>query len=83
LQHRIAEITARANLSENISVIVKSVLEKISLGDRKTVNFLSYQKSKHLLKYSKIKKEWINSNGELFILISVPKEHIRRKNEKN
>jgi len=72
-QLRIAKIYARANLSENISVSVESEFSKELNSTNCNVTFKSIQTSKYLLKFSKVLEKWKNSQGELFILLAVPK----------
>jgi len=72
-QLRIAKIFARANLSENISILVESNFSKKMQSDKKETSFQSVQTSKHILKYHKVLKKWKNSQGELFILLGIKK----------
>ncbi len=76
-QEKIAKMIARASLSENISVDIKSEFEKYTnLNGRTFGDYVVTQKSANLIKESFVENSWTNDDGELFILIAVPKSLI-------
>ena len=75
-QIRIAKMTARANLSENIAVEVSSSFEKNSSKNHTDISYSTTQKSRNILKYISVQKKWINQDGELFILLAIEKKDL-------
>ena len=75
-QIRIAKMTARANLSENIAVEVSSSFEKNSSRNHTDISYSTTQKSRNILKYISVQKKWINQDGELFILLAIEKKDL-------
>ncbi len=76
-QIKIASILARANLSENIGVEIKSKFEKEESQDSKSATYSISQTSSHLLRYSFIKDRWISEKGELFLLMAIERSDLR------
>ena len=77
IRERIAVVSARANLAENISVEILShfKLQTKSINGKTTKYSESYieQKSHQMLSKSKIEKRFVDSDGTLYILVLLPK----------
>lgn len=77
MRERIAVVSARANLAENISVEILSYfkIQTQSSNGKVTKYSESYieQKAHQILSGSKIKKRFVDSDGTLYILVSLPK----------
>lgn len=78
-QIRVAQILARANLSENIGVEIESKFEKSTSSDNKLSSYSISQTSSNLLRYSFVKERWISKNGELFILMAIDRDDLKEK----
>ena len=78
LQLKIAKMQARASLSENISVEILSQFNKKTSSEGTEIIYTMEQKSKNLLKYSKLLKTWKSKDGELFVLMAVKKSDIQK-----
>jgi len=76
MRERIAIISARANLAENILVEIRSYykIHTQSVNDNITtvVESLIEQKAHQMLYRSKIEKRFVDKDGTLYILITLP-----------
>ena len=77
MRERIAIVSARANLVENISVEIKSYFkihkQNINGKNTKVTESLIEQKAHMLLSNTKIKERYIDNDGTLYILVILPK----------
>lgn len=80
-QEKIAKMSARASLSENISVHVESEFQHLSANNRSYRTYLIIQKSTNLIKEATVENSWINKDGDLYILMAIPKKNINSNPE--
>jgi hypothetical protein len=80
-QKVMAEASARANLSENIKVEIKSIFEKSSGSNIPTSSSYKFiQTSNSTLKFSFVKESWVDEkSGELYILMAMEKSNLTDK----
>jgi len=76
MRERIAIVSARANLAENISVEIMSYFKMHVrvVNDNKTQvsESIIEQKAHQMLSHSKIEKRFVDTDGTLYILVTLP-----------
>jgi len=76
MRERIAVVSARANLAENISVEIMSYFKiNTRVVNDKTTRIsesIIEQKAHQMLSHSKIEKRFADSDGTLYILVTLP-----------
>ena len=76
MRERIAVVSARANLAENISVEIMSYFKIHTqvVNDNMTSvsESIIEQKAHQMLSHSKIEKRFVNRDGTLYILVTLP-----------
>jgi len=76
MRERIAVVSARANLAENISVEIMSYFKMHVrvVNDNKTQvsESIIEQKAHQMLSHSKIEKRFVDTDGTLYILVTLP-----------
>jgi len=76
MRERIAVVSARANLAENISVEIMSYFkihtQVVNDNMTRVSESIIEQKAHQMLSHSKIEKRFIDSDGTLYILVTLP-----------
>jgi hypothetical protein len=76
MRERIAVVSARANLAENISVEIKSYFKRhvqvVNGHQTQLSESIIEQKAHQMLSHSKIEKRFIDADGTLYILVTLP-----------
>jgi len=77
MRERIAIVSARANLAENISVQIMSYFkihtQVVNDNITSVTESIIEQKAHQMLSHSKIEKRFIDADGTLYILVTLPK----------
>jgi hypothetical protein len=76
MRERIAIVSARANLAENISVEIMSYFKmhvRVVNGHKTQLSeSIIEQKAHQMLSHSKIEKRFVDTDGTLYILVTLP-----------
>jgi len=76
MRERIAVVSARANLAENISVEIMSyfkIYTQVVNDNMTSVSENSIEQKAHqMLSHSKIEKRFVDTDGTLYILVTLP-----------